>query len=517
MDGYRPIPGESGAVNNMPMDDLTRMASESASRLLMPYQDKFGVKPIVPVPGEKTPAPISAPTVATEDRLYESIHPSTFSKVMETIMSLVTGAIPRQAGGPVDPNKEYIVGERGPEKFRPSVPGAIIPTRFSPVDPFRQRDEFAEATEARKKAGVVYDPNKGPLTQPGGLSGALIESGWLGTRPGERPRSEERPIPGDRPIDMRANPETGTYEIPRDLAVSHNRKDIPGFESEPALSHIPGKYPISEAGGWQDYEGGRYKVGPERFFLGGREVPTGTPGAVSGDELALSQIPGRDELTRRYAIPESTKRSYYDTHPEERFMDAAAQSNQELMDMFKTAKTPGTRAAIGRLIEANLPIPGQYYRAGLEYGYGSPATQEKLAHAEYLRRMPGAHLAGISEQGRTHLEGINRQVAGHLGAAKIAAETKDPIMKEIGAILTQGQKMSEMYGGIFDPQQIVSNVLKVYRAMGEISDEQWAKLPDEYKRERWTEQSLRADLKKNGMGDKDIDAYIKRAKTAGKI
>jgi hypothetical protein len=33
----------------------------------------------------------------------------------------------RATGGPVDPSKFYMVGERGPELFQPKVPGNIIP------------------------------------------------------------------------------------------------------------------------------------------------------------------------------------------------------------------------------------------------------------------------------------------------------------------------------------------------------------------------------------------------------
>jgi hypothetical protein len=34
---------------------------------------------------------------------------------------------------------------------------------------------------------------------------------------------------------------------------------------------------------------------------------------------------------------------------------------------------------------------------------------------------------------------------------------------------------------------------------------------------KWTEESLRTDLKAHGMGDKETDAYIKKAKEKGKL
>ena len=55
---------------------------------------------------------------------------------------------------------------------------------------------------------------------------------------------------------------------------------------------VAGEKPVP--GGW-DWRGelagqGTYSAGPERFFVGGREVPAGTPGAVSGDQLARDRI-----------------------------------------------------------------------------------------------------------------------------------------------------------------------------------------------------------------------------------
>jgi hypothetical protein len=151
------------------------------------------------------------------------------------------------------------------------------------------------------------------------------------------------------------------------------------------------------------------------------------------------------------------------------------------MQVEAANKLPGLEAGRERLASTIYEVPEKYYRAGMEYGPYSPASQEKLAHAEYLQRIPDVRMAEVKEQGRTHLEGINRQVAGHLAAAKITAEVRDPIVKEIGTILTQGQKMSEMYGMPFDPTQAISSVLKVYKALGQIPDEQWNALPDEYK------------------------------------
>src|SRR5690606_31604503 len=47
-----------------------------------------------------------------------------------SIMATISGSNfggARASGGPVDPSHNYLVGERGPEMFVPSVPGTIVP------------------------------------------------------------------------------------------------------------------------------------------------------------------------------------------------------------------------------------------------------------------------------------------------------------------------------------------------------------------------------------------------------
>ena len=43
--------------------------------------------------------------------------------------------IPRQQGGPVTPDQQYLVGEQGPEKFVPNQPGTILPNSGSFAGP----------------------------------------------------------------------------------------------------------------------------------------------------------------------------------------------------------------------------------------------------------------------------------------------------------------------------------------------------------------------------------------------
>ena len=45
----------------------------------------------------------------------------------EALGSGLAGLIPRQEGGPVDPSKTFLVGEKGPEIFVPNTSGTIVP------------------------------------------------------------------------------------------------------------------------------------------------------------------------------------------------------------------------------------------------------------------------------------------------------------------------------------------------------------------------------------------------------
>jgi len=87
------------------------------------------------------------------------------------------------------------------------------------------------------------------------------------------------------------------------------------------------------AGGW-DWRGelanqGTWSVGPERFFLGGKEVPAGTPGAVSGDQLARERIgrEGGSAIPQGWNVSLPGGGSYWET-PE---MNARARAESESM------------------------------------------------------------------------------------------------------------------------------------------------------------------------------------------
>jgi len=130
---------------------------------------------------------------------------------------------------------------------------------------------------------------------------------------------------------------------------------------------------------------GTATVGPERFFAGKKEVPAGTRGAVSGDELARQRIASTSysnpelEERKKWATPgygearlaEAQKkggmisikggpptpsvigvspgyeRTYYEAHPEERSMDLARAENKPLLDAFNKLREENSRRAQG--------------------------------------------------------------------------------------------------------------------------------------------------------------------------
>jgi hypothetical protein len=83
-------------------------------------------------------------------------------------------------------------------------------------------------------------------------------------------------------------------------------------------------------------------VGPERFFAGEKEVPAGTLGAVSGDELARERI--LREATPDLRLP---KVSYYEAHPEE----AKA---QEIYDLLRPPGPSSYEAGVEKFEKSNL-------------------------------------------------------------------------------------------------------------------------------------------------------------------
>jgi hypothetical protein len=236
------------------------------------------------------------------------------------------------------------------------------------------------------------------------------------------------------------------------------------------------------------------------------------------------QTPEQVELAARQNFPQARKDlmaahpdaigvtpgwdiGYYGAHPEERAMEAMRAYTQPTMDTYQRAldqymKTAGGFGLIGMgpkaraaaQAEAARAIPAltggmerlagmgpEAYGKALEYGPTSPRAELERAQAEHLRQLPELEKYKLTEEGKNRLDIVNRQVAGHLEAAKITADVKDPMSKAIDSALIQAQKYAEMGMGQFDEAEVVGNVLRTYHDMGRITDEQWAKIPKKYK------------------------------------
>jgi hypothetical protein len=539
MPDYRPIPGQTDAgppsPMNFPTDDLSRMASERASSILSPYGDQFGNgqnKPIVQSPspgaGGAGAGPVSS---SVEDKLYQSIHPDTFAKVLETIMQFVTGKpIPKyQEGTDYVPKTGPAMLHRG-EAVIPAEENRPIPDPLKPFGPSSRGGDAWERQQGQWR-GMV-DPFRHAVTTPEEReTGPGANFPALGRTLGRAiidPRHWEEHGLGE------GTPSTPTSTLSNyPTEREHAGYGIPTPGSKP----IPGSDPNE----WRDYlpegqpTGIRYKSAADNPLF-----PFGL-----GDEMARQSVKaeaGRAE--EKYGIP-IPRKSYYDVHPEERAAQdvydmtrgpgpssyEAGVERMKEMNLMDIVKNPNTtkeaRASAGeQLTELRKgradrqlmaeKVAGETYGRALEYGPGTPGAQEKLAHAEYLKKYPEVHMAGISLQGQIHLAGIEKEVAGHLEAAKIAAGPKSIVGKTIHDINIAAIKALEL-GIPFNADQQVGAALRGYHESGDITDEQFNKLPEKWKHEPWTEKSLRGHLKQNKMADKDIDAYIQRAKTAGII
>ena len=82
--------------------------------------------------GVTTPTDKLATSLAPREGILDKITSALTPR--EGILDKITSALtPRETGGPVTSNKEYLVGEKGPEKFVPAGNGTIVPN--SEIDP----------------------------------------------------------------------------------------------------------------------------------------------------------------------------------------------------------------------------------------------------------------------------------------------------------------------------------------------------------------------------------------------
>ena len=505
MPDYRPLPMKD-PVNPQPMHPASAKMSEWMNSYMPTVMSKINAGSVGPTNmgmGNQNGGGIS-------DMLFKAIHPDTFAKVLDFLKpSTPDKSIPSYDDGI----------ERVPQTGLAQVKEgeAVIPANQNPANAYGTID------------GQRFIPGSSgyghPLRSQGGAGPVINPT----LSPGDMPRwGEKRGAYGEVPMSFGGTPAPlGTGQTgSADFALGQ-----PDF----ALGHTPfgqtGPAPIEEGGE------NRYRIG-EGPWQRLQETPIGPTGIESmagyrgptseGLELAARnrwEAPGYAQA--HPLTSPGYQRSYYDAHPEEKAAqdvydmtrgpapdsyEAGVERFREsnLMDIAKNRYTTGAAkgAAMRELrgMQTNRDAAGfaaGTYGKAMEHGPGTPGSQEKLAHAKYLSEMPAAHLEGISLQNQTHLEGIQREVEGHLGAAKIAAEVKDPIIKEIGALMVQGQKEAALYGHPFDPQKIAAPILKMYHALGKISDKEWKMLPKEYTEETKVERRLPGET---------VAAYLKRTK-----
>lgn len=233
-----------------------RPYQEKVDQFMADYQDKFlptliTGSPAIAKSQETTfagmPMTKEQGQLERDKMLAASIHPDTFGKVLDVMSGKGTPGSPfTNLSGPEKaiPTQPAMGGPYNPQLNRPALPELF--KRFAAYNP------EITTPEAQQLQNVW--PAE-PSTTPAG-GGTL--AGFQAAIPPDFARG------GGNVINMAPGP-TGAFEA---------EKPVPG--------------------GW-DWRGelakqGTYSVGPERFFKGGAEVPAGTPGAVSGDQLARERI-----------------------------------------------------------------------------------------------------------------------------------------------------------------------------------------------------------------------------------
>ncbi len=349
----------------------------------------------------------------------EAVHPASLERLFKFFERFNQPArnwpIPRQYGGYADPKEEYLVGEKGPEIFKPDVPGDITPYTVPqpggsiwknrvgerPVTPAHEfmtglaTDIGESASEAGKRiwggvsnlgVGLIkpFLPKGTPLPDYSYTPGNLRESG------GSIPSTELRPwnVPANDLIPSHGP--TGPTTLP---TGTENRYRM----GEGAWQNMPEDYwktPFPEAsrGSFNVVPAGPWSTGPSPEQL----------------ELAARtrwEQPGYAEA--RPGVTPGYQRSYYDAHPAER----AAQNTYEMLsarmpdqtrisrlmdivrDPYATKEARMTAGSILTEMEKNRSemhrtagmMAGGVYQKALEYGPESPESQERLARAQYLK------------------------------------------------------------------------------------------------------------------------------------
>lgn len=372
---YRPIPGQkdSGPSMNPRMDDLSVMAREKASNILSPYANMGGPTPDpnanpVPPPGTAgQPAPGAETGPSTEKMLYNSVPTDTLTRILDMIMQFVGAGkkpIPRQEGGPVEPDKTYTVGERGPETFKPAIPGQIIP---APTESgglaYRGRANTGYGG-ADEQMDPFFSSTRAP--RPTLNAGAIREKGL--------PYAFGLETPSDA-LTMKRDPTTGVYGVPGEGEAARGHEAPPSSTSpESPSSHVPGQYPLS--GGFGGYGEGIRGAFTEPETAATRRGDQQARDRIAREGQGFVPVPGKGP-----GPGGSYLRSYYEAHPEEKSMD-------DLVSQYGH-RDPKT----GNI--TNLKELSELHRTNVEFGPQSIQSQERLARMDYEKAEAEAKRAGI--------------------------------------------------------------------------------------------------------------------------
>ena len=256
MQEFKPLPMKDMA-NPAPMHPAFEKTSQWMNSFMPTVMDKIRAGSVAPTnlgAGNQGGAGIA-------NMLFQAVHPDTFNRVLDFLKPSKS----RQEGGPVEPGEEYTVGEAGPEKFKPAVPGQILPygKEPSPLGSVPGQITYAGMTDRRESPEM---PGIGPQAYRA-LKGSLVSPYESPYEPGlpsfRMPGGEPTPIGGG------ATPMGATIP-PGERAPAYTGRNRP-VGGPPAPE---GPAPLGE--GWQHYgEGIDYKMGPEN---------------ARGDEMARQRI-----------------------------------------------------------------------------------------------------------------------------------------------------------------------------------------------------------------------------------
>lgn len=320
-----------------------------------------------------------------------------------------------------------------------------------------ERDKILAASIHPDTFNRVLDTMKGERAIPGHLPALGTPASQFSNSPEGQEAMGGRAVPIPH-VSTGFNPPVPAGEFqnflaanPADFASTHGAIDMTPNERgvyEPAIP--PGG---GGGGGW-NWKGelanqGTWSVGPERFFVGGKEVPAGTPGAVSGDELARQRIASQGgsaiPLSAVGGSPVPVGRG-----GEVGGFEIPADLKSALAGIQKTLMTPSgpIYSRSGHQVFAGGYRP--YQTAALE---GLGGTLEKLigtganyqakmaelqaeapgraALADYYGRMAGVHEAAIPSE----------TFARYATGAHALAESQRPYAMPPGSAVYQGAKM----------------------------------------------------------------------------